>query len=112
MDHEAYENEMIEVINRHGEEAAEKTAKPKLTPVVTKNDARVLVTGLKRTLLALLTAGTFASAVMGFIATTKAPGYLAVVLFVASILALISSFILLYAQGLGPKVARESKGEE
>jgi energy-converting hydrogenase Eha subunit C len=108
MDHEAYENEMIDAINRHGEEAAKKEVKAKLSQVVTKNDARIIVRGLKRTLLALLTAATLALAVMGLITVATAPGYLAVVLFFASVLALIVSVVLLYAQGI---IRVESKGE-
>jgi energy-converting hydrogenase Eha subunit C len=50
----------------------------------------------------------FAIAVIGLITVAKAPGYLAVVLFFASVLALIASFILLYAQGI---IRVESKGE-
>lgn len=108
MDHEAYENEMIDVINRHGEDAAKEDTKAKWSMVMNKNDARVLARGLKRTLLALLTAATLALAVMGLITVATAPGYLAVVLFFASILALIASFVLLYAQGI---IRVESKGE-
>ena len=111
MDHEAYETQMFEAVNQHGEEAAEKVIDVEWSKVVNKNDARVVATGLKRTLLALLTAATFAAAVLGFIATAKAHGYLAVGLFFASILALVASFILLYAQGLAPKLVQESKGD-
>ena len=111
MDHEAYENEMMDAINRHGEEAAEKEVKVKLNRVVTKNDARTVVRGLKRTLLALLTAALFAIAVLGFIVVAKAPGYRAVLLFFASVLELISSFILLYAQGVTLKGTEERQGE-
>ena len=108
MDHEAYENEMMDAINRHGEEAAKEETKANWSMVMNKNDARVLARGLKRTLLALLTAATLALAVIGLITVAKAPGYLAVVLFFASVLALIASFILLYAQGI---IRVESKGE-
>lgn len=111
MDHEAYETQMFEAVNQHGEEAAARVIDAKWSKVVNKNDARTVVAGLKRTLLALLTAGMFAAAVLGFIATAKAPGYLAVVLFFASILVLVASFILLYAQGLTPKLVQESKGD-
>ena len=109
MDHEAYENEMMDVINRHGEDAAAKEeTKAKWSMVMNKNDARVVARGLKRTLLALLTAAMFAIAVIGLIAVANAPGYLAVILFFTSILALGGSFILLYAQGI---IRVESKGE-
>ena len=113
MDHDAYENEMIEAINRHGEAAAEEVATEEATEakwsmVMNKSDARVIVRGLKRILLALLTAATFAIAVIGLIVVATAPGYLAVVLFFASILAMVCSFVLLYAQGI---ICIESKGE-
>ena len=73
-----------------------------------KNDARVVVTGLKRTLLALLTAVVFALSVCSFIGVASAPGYFAVVLFFIAIIELVASFILLYAQGI---IRVESKGE-
>lgn len=108
MDHEAYENEMIDTINRHGVEAAKGETKAKWSMVMNKNDARVLTRGLKRTLLALLTAAMLAIAVTGLITVAKAQGYLAVALFLASVLALIASLILLYSQGI---IRVESKGE-
>ena len=107
MDHEAYENEMMDAVNRHKEEADTKS-EAKWSMVMNKNDARVVVRGLRRTLIALLTAAMFAIAVIGFITVAKAPGYLAVLLFFASILALGCSFILLYAQGI---IHVESQGE-
>ena len=103
MDHEAYENEMIEAVNRHGEESGKKTE-----AVWNKNDARVVARGLRRTLVALLNAATFAVAVIGFIAVAKATGYLAVLMFFVSLLMLVASFILLYAQGI---IRVESQGE-
>lgn len=104
MDHEAYEKEMIEAVNRHSEE---KSKGPKRT-VITKKDASVLKIGLKRTLLALLTAGLFALAVYDFIAVATATGYWAVALFLAAIVLLIAVFTLLYAQGI---IHVESKGD-
>ena len=108
MDHEAYENEMMDAINRHGEAVTHPVNEPKWSQVVTKNDSRVVARGLKRTLLALLTAALFVISIVGFIAVASAPGYLAVLLFFASILALVSSVVLLYAQGI---TRIESKGE-
>lgn len=107
MDHDAFENEMFETVNHHGK-ADDKTIPAEASMGLNKNDGRVVVRGLKRTLIALLNAATFAMAVLGFIAVAKAPGYLAVLLFFVSILALVFSFILLYAQGIIPV---ESKGE-
>lgn len=108
MDHDAYEKEMFEAISRHGKASDKKVAEAKLGKVVDKKDGRAVIRGLTRTLFALLTAVTFAFAVFGFIAVAKAPGYLAVLLFFVSILALVASFVLLYAQGIIPA---ESQGE-
>ncbi len=105
MDHDAYENHMIETINQHGEKTTTETVKTKF---MNKDDVRVVTMGLKRTLLALLTAAMLAGAVMGFIAVTKVSGYMAVLVFFASVLALIGSFIFLCAQGI---TRAESRGE-
>lgn len=110
MDHEAYESQMFDDVNRHGKAATPDIVDESWDQVVTKDDRRVVARGLKRVLLALLTAAMFAIAVIGLIAVATAPGYLAVLLFFASILALAVSFILLYAQGITSK-AQESKGE-
>ena len=113
MDHDAYENEMIDAINRHGEAATEEVAAEEVTEtkwslVMNKNDTRAVARGLKRTLLALLSAAAFVIAVIGFISVATATGYLAVLLFFTSILALGISFTLLYAQGI---IHAESQGE-
>jgi hypothetical protein len=76
-----------------------------------KTDVMVLKRGLKRMGLALLTAATFAISVAGLIVTAIAPGYVAVILFLASIVAMAMAFVLLYAQGLHPKVSNESLGD-
>ena len=101
---------------RHGkferlEEVTKKTGKANWKMVVTKTDTKAVAIGLKRTLLALLTLLTFGVSVFGFIATATASGYAAVGLFFASILLMIFSFILLYAQGITKKTQEESKGE-
>jgi 1,4-dihydroxy-2-naphthoate octaprenyltransferase len=114
MDHEAYENEMIDAINRHGEEATKESAeagKPKGNQVVNKNDALVVARGLKRTLIALLTAGLFAISVIGLIAVASAHGYMAVLLFFASLVGIALAFILLYAQGITYLNHAEGQGE-
>lgn len=107
MDHKAYENEMIDAVNRHKEEA-DKKAEVKCSMVVNKNDARVFTRGLKRTLLALLTAVTFATAVMCFITVAKVTGYWAVLMFFVALLVLAASLVLLYAQGI---LRVESQGD-
>lgn len=111
MNHEAYERTMIDTINQHAAEAAKEPAKANWSRVVTKHDARVVVRGLKRTLLALFTAVTFALAVISLIKVASAPGYLAVLLFFLAIIELLVAFVLLYAQGITYKIPQESKGE-
>jgi hypothetical protein len=107
MDHDAYENEMMDTVNRHREEAAKK-AKVKWSMVVNKNDARVFARGLKRTLIAMLTAVTFAAAVMCFITVAKVTGYWAVLMFFVALIVLAASLVLLYAQGI---LRVESQGD-
>lgn len=107
MDHEAYESEMMDAVNRHKDEANKK-AEIKWSQVVNKNDARVVARGLKRTALALLNAATFAITVMGFITVAKVTGYWAVLMFFVSLILLAASLILLYAQGI---IRVESQGE-
>lgn len=104
MNHEAYERTMMDAINKHA--AAAKGAK-----AVSRLDRRVVTIGLKRTLLALLTVATFALAVMGLIAVAFVKGYLAVLLFFVSIVALVCTYTLVYAQGITYKIPQESKGE-
>lgn len=99
MDH--LEKEQIDNINRRREEV-------KRNQVITDNDTKTITTGLKRTVLALFTAAMFAVSVLGFIKVATAAGYIAVLLFFGSVLALLASFVLLYAQGI---TGAESKGE-
>ena len=79
--------------------------------IFNKTDVDVLKRGLKRVVVALVMAATFVIAVLGFIVTAIAPGYLAVILFLASILMLVMAFALLYAQGINRRRSTESKGE-
>lgn len=60
--------------------------------------------------VALLTAAWYAIAVVDFIAVAKAPGYLAVLLFIVGLIMLGVAFILTYAQGV-TEVHEESQGE-
>lgn len=112
MNHETFENQMIDTVNRHAEEKGEsfKAGTPKST-VVTKLDTGVLKVGLKRMMIALLTAVLFAFSVCGFIATAMAPGYLAVLLFIVSLLVMGCAFVFLYAQGIILAVSRGEKNE-
>ena len=107
MDHDVYESHMIDTINRHSGESVNEPVKAKQS-IVDKNDARTVAVGLKRTLLALVTAAIIVGSVIGFIAVAEATGYIAVLLFFASILGLLGAFVLLYAQGI---TRIESRGE-
>ena len=98
---------MMDAVNRHKDEATKK-AEIKWSQVVNKNDARVVARGLKRTLIALLNAATFAIAVMCFIIVAKVTGYWAVLMFFTALLMLAASLVLLYAQGI---LRVESQGD-
>ena len=105
MDHEAYENEMIDAVNRHAEEKSQRTITwdspvPEMRSPVDKKDTEILKRGIRRTVLALVTALVFALAVFSFIATATAPGYLAVFLFITGLATLACVLVLLYAQGI------------
>lgn len=79
--------------------------------VMNKTDAKVLKRGLKRVGVALLATSIFVSSVVGLIVTATAPGYLAVLLFLLSVVGLLASFVLLYAQGINRRIHTESAGE-
>ena len=64
------------------------------------SDVKVFLRGLKRVGVALLTAVFFSLSVLGFVATAAFPGYIAVVIFIASLIWLWMTIVLLYAQGL------------
>lgn len=93
MDHEAFEKEMIDHVNRNAEEKHPKE------PVITKTDKHAITRGLKHVLLSLITVAMFAASVSGFYVTAIVPGYLAVAAFIASIAASVATVILLYAHG-------------
>ncbi len=105
MDHEAYESQMIEGINHNADEKSQhistnESSTTTKKSVFTKEDAKALRRGVKRTLLALLTAIAFGLSVSSFIAVASATGYWAVVLFLSAIVLMVFAFILLYAQGI------------
>ena len=114
MDHEAYENEMIDSVNRHAAEknlyadAFESTVTAKKS-VFTKTDVTTLKVGLKRTGLAIFTAVLFALSVFCLVLVATAKGYWAVILFFAALVFMACGFIFLYAQGI-TRVG--SKGEK
>ena len=108
MDYEAYERQMIDGVNHNAEKKSkqfniggpENKVSTKMISLFNKNDKRILVRGLKRTLLALLTAMMFALSVCCFVAVATTPGYLAVILFFAALMTMGCAFVLLYAQGI------------
>ena len=101
MDHEAYEKEMIDTVNRHAEEqGVHFETGISQRAVITKKDTSTLKIGLKRMVLALFTAVLFALSIFSFIATATATGYWAVILFISAIVLLGWAFVLLYAQGI------------
>ena len=104
MDHEAFENEMFDAVNRHAEEQSGQgeTGVPKVK-LLTKKDTSALKNGLKRMIVALFTAFLFGLSVFAFIATATATGYWAVLLFLSAIVLLVWAFVFLYAQGISPK---------
>lgn len=105
MDHEAYENEMIDSVNRHADEkdlyadAFESTVTTKKS-VFSKTDVKTLKRGLKRTMLAVLTGALFALAIFCFVQVATARGYWAVMLFFCALTFLVCGYIFLYAQGI------------
>ena len=78
---------------------------------MSKSDINTLKRGLKRMGFALLTAALFALSAGGFVVTAIAPGYLAVVLFLTSVVGTAVATTLLYAQGITRRPRTESKGE-
>ena len=76
-----------------------------------KTDFSILKRGCKRMVFALVTAALFALSVLGFIKTATSPGYLAVLLFLISVVELGLAFLFLYAQGIVRGKYAESKGE-
>lgn len=67
---------------------------------MSKSDVKILNRGLKRTFVAIITAAAFVLSVLGFVEVASSSGYLAVLIFLASVAGLALAFVLLYAQGL------------
>ena len=112
MDHDAFEKEMIDGVNRHSGEwdqisfDSEFFEAPKTTK--TKGaDMKTLGRGLKRMLLALVTALWFAISGSCFILVATAKGYGAVLIFFAALVFLMFGLVFLYAQGI---IDVESRG--
>ena len=79
---------------------------------MSKTDVKILKRGLKRVAIALLTTLSFLVAVAGFIAVAFVPGYLAVLLFLVSVMVSAIAYVLLYGHGMNLQVSGESKGEK
>ncbi len=100
MDHKAYEEQMIDGVNRNAE-MKRRLGKGRFeAPGVNDGDKRTFKIGLKRTGLALVTVFLAALSVYSFIATATATGYVAVFLFFAAIVLLFWAVVFLYAQGI------------
>ena len=78
---------------------------------MSKTNVKILKRGLKRIALALLITASFALAVAGFIGVAFTSGYLAVLLFLASVLVLAIAFVLLYGYGMNRPPHYERKDE-
>ena len=103
MNHDAYEKEMIDGVNRNAGEKVPHGNAPQST------DAKTLWQGFKRMLLGLITATAFALSVYSFIATATVHGYWAVASFLSAIVLMFFAFALLYAQGI---TNTEGEGDE
>lgn len=111
MNHEAWENDMIDTFGQRNQESTQKTQEKKRVRIMSKEDSAALVVGLKRTLLALITIVLFAASILGFIAVAYMHGYAAVGTFFGSILTSLATFTFLFAQGITP-TRKESAGEK
>ena len=104
MDHVKFEQDMIDEVNRNADENGDRQHVFDIPiidrPVTREKDIRVLLRGIKRTTIALCTLLSIGSSVYGFISVAKATGYIAIAIFLASIVLLMASGILLYAQGI------------
>ena len=76
-----------------------------------KTDFNIFKRGCKRMVVSILTAAFFVLSVWGFCSTATAPGYLAVLLFLASVLWAGMAIVLLYAQGILPTKRARRKGD-
>lgn len=110
MNHEAWENDMIDTFGQRNQEPTQNSQKKRVR-ILSKEDSAALVTGLKRTLLALITIALFAASVAAFIGVAYMGGYAAVGMFFAAILTSIATFTMLFAQGVAP-TSKESAGEK
>ena len=104
MNHEEFERDMIDAVNRNADEKAALHES-----AFAKTDKTIMTRGLKRVGVALLTAASFVISFVGIIVTAFVPGYMAVLTFAASGVGLLITLVLLYAQGLNGESGGEGK---
>ena len=101
MDHDVYEEQMIDMVNRHADESAK--AQPKVTTqeqVSGKLMAMTFWRGTKTLILALITVAIFALTANSFLMVGSKAGWWAVVAFLGGIVLLFFAAAFLYALGL------------
>lgn len=100
--HDAYEEEMIAMVNRNAKEAEErvKASTPTQENVNPKLQVKTFGSGIKLMLLALITAALFALTVNSFLMVCTKVGWWAVLAFTAGIVLLFFAITFLYAMGL------------
>lgn len=109
MDHNAYEQRMIDAVNQNSAKMSKQLKRDTPDAVVTKEDKTTLKRGIIRAVIALMAAAMFTIAVIGFIAVATTPGYLAVALFITSIVMTGCGFVFLYALGISDEESGDYK---
>ena len=114
MNHEAYENEMINGVNRHAGEWNYITFDNETTDTVEsvpvkRTGVKTLGRGLCRMIMGLITAGIFGISICDFILVSRETGYRAVAMFFAGVVMLLSAIAAVYGQGI---VGKESQGDD
>lgn len=100
MDHEAYEKQMIDGVNRHAEVSSVETSTVDST--LNESDVRTIGRGLRRLVLAVLTVFLFSASVYFFVTVGTLTGYWAVLRFLLAIWAMFAAVVFLYALGITP----------
>lgn len=77
-----------------------------------KTNVKILKRGLKRVMLALLTTATCLLALTGFIAVAFVSGYIAVLLFLFSIVVAALAYGMLYGQGMNRRINTKDRSEK
>ena len=100
--HDAYEEEMIAMVNRNNKEADEraKAATPTQEKANTRLQVKTFGSGIKLMLLALVTVALFALTANSFLMVSTKVGWWAVLAFTAGIVLLFFAISFLYAMGL------------